>query len=97
MRIVTLNRAVVALSKLQLSGAITSFQTNFNSLDETGTAPEVTVTVRGQDELSIERARRAVKQALEPHIRGVGVIVRPGLLLGQDGGRFHFERHEEGS
>ncbi len=88
--------AVVALATLQLDGAITGWRTNFSEYGALGWAPRVSVTIAADDELAIERTKRAVQRALEPHITGVEVTVRPGFLLsGGPADRFDFSPDDE--
>jgi hypothetical protein len=85
------NDAMAALAMLQLDGAITGWRTNFIECGSLGWAPRVSVTIAADDELAIERTRRAVRQVLQPHIKGVEVTVEPGfLLVGGPADRFDF-------
>ncbi len=76
MQISPTGNATAALKRLVIARAITSFTTNFEQRRESGFAPEVTVTIPGQDELAVERARRQVQTALEPFMRNVTITVR---------------------
>ena len=76
MQISPTGNATAALKRLVIGRAITSFTTNFERRRERGFAPEVIVTIQGQDELAVERARRQVRTALEPFMRNVAITVR---------------------
>ena len=90
------NDAMAALATLQLDGAITGWRTNFSEYGALGRAPQVSVTIAADDELAIERTRRAVRQALEPHINDVEVTVEPSFLLsGGPADRFDFSPDDE--
>ncbi len=89
------NEAALALANLQLDGVITSYRTNFMNLGDPSVIPEVTVTIAAADELAIERTKRAVQKALEPHIKGVWVTVSLGILPGGgDWNGFQFGNEE---
>jgi hypothetical protein len=82
--------ARLALATLQLDGAITGWKTNFDVYQALGWIPQVTATIAAADELALERTRRLVGRALEPHIRGVEIVVTPGVLPSGEGDRFEF-------
>ncbi len=86
--------ARLALATLQLDGVITGWTTNFAEYQAPGWAPEVHVTIAAADELALERAKRVVARALEPHIRGVEIIVAPGVLPSGESDRFQFGNEE---
>ncbi len=89
------NDAMVALATLQLDGAITGWRTNFTGCGALGWTPQVIVTIAADDELAMERAKRAVQRALELHIKGVEITVAPGFLLGGSADSFHFDRDDQ--
>ena len=87
--------AKLALATLQLDGVITGWTTNFADDAVPGWAPQVSVTIAAADELALERTKRLVGRALEPHIRSVDIIVTPGILPGGgEGDRFQFGNEE---
>ncbi len=89
------NDAIVALAKLQLDGVITGWKTNFAEHREPGWVPQVSVTIAANDELALERTKRTVQKALEPHVRSVQITVTPGVLSGGgEGDRFQFGNEE---
>ncbi len=69
---------MVTLAKLQLDGVIMGWKTNFAEHREPGWVPQVSVTIAANDELALERTKRAVQKALEPHIKSIQVTVLPG-------------------
>ncbi len=76
---------------MQLDGVITGWKTNFAEHREPGWVPQVSVTIAANDELALERTKRAVQKALEPHIKSIQVTVLPGRpLAGGDGDTFDF-------
>ncbi len=89
------NDARLALATLQLDGVITGWRTNFAEYLAPGWSPQVTVTIAAVDELALERAKRLVERALEPHVRSVQITVTPGVLSGGgEGDRFQFGNEE---
>ncbi len=88
------NEVRLALVTLQLDGVITGWRTNFAEHDAPGWVPQVSVTIAAADELALERTKRLVGRALEPHIRGVEIIVTPGVLPSGEGDRFQFGNEE---
>ena len=89
------NDARLALATLQLDGVITGWTTNFAEYQAPGWAPQVHVTIAAADELALERTKRLVGRALEPHIRGAEIIVTPGVFPGGgEGDRFQFGNEE---
>jgi hypothetical protein len=88
------NDARLALATLQLDGVITGWATNFTEYQAPGWAPQVHVTIAAADELALERTKRQVGRALEPHVRGVEIIVTPGVLPSGEGDRFQFGNEE---
>ncbi len=77
------SNAAAALNRLVLERVIIRFETNFESVRVTGTAPEVQVWIKGQDELATARARKRVKDALYPFLRAT-VMVYPEVRLQRD-------------
>ena len=69
---------MVTLAKLQLDRVIAGWKTNFAEHREPGWVPQVSVTIAANDELALERTKRAVQKALEPHIKDIQVTVLPG-------------------
>jgi hypothetical protein len=67
--------AAAALSRLVLERVITRFETNFESVRVTGSAPEVHIWIKGRDELSAARARKRVRNALYPFLKVATVTV----------------------
>ncbi len=91
------NNAMVALAKLQLDGVITGWKTNFAEHRGPGWVPQVSVTIAANDELALERTKRAVQKALEPHIKSIQVQVTalPGWrLAGRNDDSFDFGDEE---
>jgi hypothetical protein len=72
-----------ALSRLVLERVITRFAAQASDLPHSGAAQEVHVWIRGQDELSVARARRRVEDALSPQM-GVTIMVHPGARAIRD-------------
>ncbi len=72
--------AAAALNRLMLERVITRFETNFESVRVTGSAPEVHVWIKGQDELATARARKRVRDALYPFLKAT-VTVYPEAYL----------------
>ena len=82
---------MVTLAKLQLDRVIAGWKTNFAEHREPGWVPQVSVTIAANDELALERIKRAVQKALEPHIKDIQVTVLPGRPpAGGDDGSFDF-------
>ncbi len=69
------SNAAAALNRMVLARVITRFETNFESVRKLGVAPEIHVWIRAQDDLSIARARKRVRDALYPFMKGVAVSV----------------------
>ena len=89
------NDAMVALVRLQPDGMITGWKTNFAEYREPGWVPQVSVTIAANDELALERTKRAVQKALELHIKSIQVTVLPGLTPGKgDDDSFNFGNEE---
>ena len=89
------NEARLALVTLQLDGVITGWRTNFAEYQAPGWVPQVSVSIAAADELALKRIPRLVERALKPHIRGVEIIVTPGVLAGGgEGDRFQFGNEE---
>jgi hypothetical protein len=72
-----LGSATAALKRLVMQRTITSFTTNFEARGEPGFVPQVTVRIRGQDELAIERARRQVQAEVRPILGRLVIMVLP--------------------
>ena len=66
--------AAAALNRLVLERVITRFETNFESVRVAGSAPEVHVWIKGQDELATARARKRVRDALYPFLRATVTV-----------------------
>ena len=82
---------MVTLAKLQLDGVITGWKTNFAEHRGPGWVPQVSVTIAANDELALERTKRAVQKALEPLIKSIQVTVLPGRPpAGRDDDSFDF-------
>lgn len=64
--------SMTALQRLVEEGVIVRFAADFS-----GGSLVATVTITAQDELSVARARRAVKQALEPTFPNARVVIKP--------------------
>ncbi len=77
------SNAAAALNRLVLERVITRFETNFESVRVAGSAPEVHVWIKGQDELSTARARKRVRNALYPFLKAA-VTIYPELPLRRD-------------
>jgi hypothetical protein len=75
--------ATAALARLILERVITRFDTHVGYPSHAGSAPEVHVWVRGQDELSVARVRKLVKEAIGPLMRA-SVVVHPGARPNRD-------------
>jgi hypothetical protein len=58
-----------------LRRAISRYETNFHEMRIHGMAPAVKVWIRQQDELSIARVKRQIRDALPPHLRGMQLEV----------------------
>jgi hypothetical protein len=69
--------AAAALKRLVIQRAITSFTTNFDLRSKPGFVPHVTVTILGQDELAMERARQQVQAEIRPALGRVVLVVQP--------------------
>lgn len=69
--------AAAALSRMILERTITRFGTNFEAVRQLGAALEVLVWVRAQDDLSLARAGKRVREALHPFMKGVKVTICP--------------------
>jgi hypothetical protein len=74
------SNAAAALNRLLLGRVITRFETNFESVRVTGSAPEVHVWIRGQDELAAARARKRVRDALYPFLKATVTVYPEGRL-----------------
>jgi hypothetical protein len=86
------NHAAAALKRLVVARVITSFTTNFDRRREAGFRPQVEVTTRAYDELSIARVRRRVEQELAPLLGHVTISVlsertAKGWPVGTNGAR----------
>src|SRR4028119_1052138 len=66
---------VLALGPMVLRRAITRYETNFHEMRLHGVAPAVKVWIRQQDELSVARVKRQIRDALPPHLRGMQLEV----------------------
>ncbi len=77
------SNAAAALNRLVLERVITRFETNFESVRVVGSAAEVHIWIKGQDDLSAARARKRVRDALHPFLRAA-VTVYPGAPLQRD-------------
>ncbi len=66
--------AAAALNRLMLKRVITRFETNFESVRQTGSAPEVHVWIKGGDELARARARKRVREALYPFLKATVTV-----------------------
>jgi hypothetical protein len=77
------SNAAAALNRLMLGRVITRYETNFESVRVMGSAPEVHVWIKGQDELGTARARKRVKDALYPFLKA-SITVSPEPLLRRD-------------
>jgi hypothetical protein len=75
--------ATAALARLVLERVITRFDPHVGYPSHAGSAPEVHVWIRGQDELSVARARKRVDEALGPLMR-ILVVVHPGARANWD-------------
>ncbi len=78
----SINEALAALSRMQLSRLITQFDTNFERVRSYGATPEVLVWADVRDELSLARIRKKVTEALAPTLKGVKVKVLGDLRAG---------------
>ena len=78
--------AAAALSRMILERTIIRYETNFDAVRRLGAAPEVVVWVRAQDDLSLARAGKRVREALSPFMKGVKVMASPEPLAGQERG-----------
>ena len=76
--------AAAALSRMILKRTITRYETNFEAVRQLGAAPEVLVWVRAQDDLSLARAGKRVREALYPFIKGLKVTVCPEPVAGRE-------------
>jgi hypothetical protein len=72
-----LGTATAALKRLVVQREIASFTTNFEQRREAGFIPHVAVAITGQDELSIERAKRRVQAEIRPLLGRVVLTVQP--------------------
>jgi plasmid maintenance system antidote protein VapI len=72
-----LNEAVATLNRMLLARAATQFDTNFDKVRSYGAAPQVWVWIPAQDELSLARMRKRVREALSANLKGVAVTVYP--------------------
>lgn len=72
-----LGAATAALKRLVVQREITAFTTNFDRRGEPGFVPDLAVTIQGQDELAIERARRRVQAEIRPILGRVVITVQP--------------------
>jgi hypothetical protein len=72
-----ISSATAALKRLVIERAITSFTTNFERRLEAGFVPHIIVTIVGQDELAIARAKRRVEAELRPVLGRVQIAVQP--------------------
>jgi hypothetical protein len=75
--------ATAALARLVLERVITRFDPYVGYPSHAGSAPEVHVWIRGQDELSVARARKRVEEALAPMLK-VYVVVHLGACPNRD-------------
>ena len=75
--------AAAALSLMVRDRIITQFETNFEAVRQLGAAPEVVIWIRAQDDLSVARAGKRVREALYPFMKGVKVTVCPEPLAGR--------------
>ncbi len=83
MQVNPLGTATAALKRLVVQREITSFTTNFDQRGERGFVPHVAVTITGQDELAIERAKRRVQAEIRPVLACVVVTVQPESVAPQ--------------
>ena len=88
------NEARLALVTLQLDGVITGWRTNFAEYQAPDWVPQVSVAIAAADELGLERTKRLVARALEPHLGAVAIVVTPGVLPSGEGDRFQFGNEE---
>jgi hypothetical protein len=72
-----LGSATAALKRLVVQRDITAFTTNFDCRGEPGFVPDVAVTIKGQDELAVERAKRRVQAEIRPILGRVVITVQP--------------------
>jgi hypothetical protein len=79
MQVNPLGTATAALKRLVVERAITSFTTNFERRREAGFVPQVIVTIRGQDELAIVRAKRRVEAELRHLLSRIHITVQPQM------------------
>ena len=77
MQVNPLGAATAALKRFVVQREITAFTTNFDRRGEPGFVPDVAVTINGQDELAIERARRRVQAEIRPVLGRVVITVQP--------------------
>ncbi len=77
-----LNEALAALHRMLLARTITQFDTNFDKVRSYSAAPQVWVWTSAQDELSIARVRKQVREVLSLIIKGVAVTAYPDPLAG---------------
>jgi hypothetical protein len=77
------SNAAAALNRLVLERVVTRFETNFESVRVVGSAPEVQVWIKEQDELARARARKRVKDALYPFVKTT-VMVHSELPIQRD-------------
>ncbi len=78
------SHAAAALSRMILERTIIRYETNFDAVRRLGAAPEVVVWIRAQDDLSLARAGKRVREALSPFMKGVKVTACPEPLAGQE-------------
>jgi len=65
-----------------LARTATQFDTNFDRVRSFGATPEVWVWIPAQDELSIARTRKRIREALGVNLKGVAVTVYPDPRIG---------------
>ncbi len=78
-----LNEAVATLNRMLLARTATQFDTNFDKVRNYGAPPQVWVWIPAQDELSLARMRKRVREALSATLKGVTVTVYPDLSVGR--------------
>ena len=78
------SHAAAALSRMILERTIIRYETNFDAVRRLGAAPEVVVWIRAQDDLSLARTGKRVREALYPFMKGVKVTACSEPQAGQE-------------
>ena len=69
--------AILALSGLQVDGVIVGYSTDFVDFDSGSEKLIVTIWIKAQDDLAIERTKRRVRAVLKPFVADVELTVLP--------------------